>query len=105
MLKANVESAGSSGANGVAIVNFTVVGFTAVTDFTGESRKPHGLLGLRSRLIEAATSVAVNAEPSENLTPRRSLNVATLPPLESFQLVASSGSTPLPPLESLTSRS
>src|SRR5438132_13725441 len=105
MLKAKVESAGRSGANGSAIVNLTFDVPSGVTDLAGEIRNAHGLFGSRSRLIEAATSAAVSGEPSENFTPGRSVNTATRPPLLNFQLVVSSGSTPLPLFESLTSRS
>src|SRR5581483_5366838 len=105
MLNANVDSAGSSGANAVAIVNLTLPGPTAVTDLTGPIRNDHGAFGLRSRLIAATTSAEVRGEPSENLTPLRSVNTAWRPSFESFQLVASSGSTLLPLFESFTSRS
>src|SRR5436853_373129 len=80
MLKAKVESAGRSGANGSAIVNLTFDVPSGVTDLTGEIRNAHGLFGSRSRLIEAATSAAVSGEPSENFTPGRSVNTATRPP-------------------------
>src|SRR5581483_2227206 len=105
MLNANVDSAGSSGATGVAIVNLTFVGPSAVTDLTGAIRNDHGALGLRSRLIAATTSADVSGDPSENLTPCRSVNTAWRPPFEIFQLVASSGSTLLPLFDSFTSRS
>src|SRR5438874_2725703 len=105
MLKANVERAGRRGANRSDIANRTRDFPSGVTALTGESRNDHGLFGLRSRLIDAATSAAVSGEPSENLTPRRSAKTAARPPLLNFQLVASSGSTDLPSFESLTSRS
>ena len=105
MLNANVDSAGSSGANGVAIVNLTLSGPTAVTDLTGAIRNDQGPLGLRSRLIAATTSADVSGEPSENLTPWRRVNTASRPPFVIFQLVANSGSTLFPLFESFTSRS
>src|SRR3954454_15983312 len=105
MLNAKVDKAGSSGANGSAIVNFTLRDPTAVTDFTGAIRNDHGVFGSRSRLIDATTSADVSGEPLENLTPLRSVKRASRPPLEIFQLVASSGSTLLPLSDAFTSRS
>src|SRR3954453_10928929 len=105
MLNANVDSAGRSGANGSAMVNLTLVGPTAVTDFTGAIRNDHGAFASRSRLIAATTSAEVSGEPSENLTPLRSVNRAWRPPFEMVHFVASSGSTLLPSLDSFTSRS
>src|SRR2546423_296728 len=105
MLNANVESAGRSGANGVDIVNLTLPGPSGLTDLTGAIRNPHGDFGSRSRLIDATTSPDVSGEPSENLTPLRSVKTACRPPFVIFQLVASSGSTLLPLFESLTRRS
>src|SRR6267143_2001326 len=96
MLNANVESAGSKGANGFDILTMTLPGPIALTDVTGESKNPHGLFGLRSRLIEVTTSVEVSGEPSENFTPCLRSKIAWRPFLEIVQLVASSGETLLP---------
>src|ERR1044072_506191 len=105
MLKANVESAGRSGANGSALVTLPFPGPTAATDFTGAIRNDHGAFGSRSRLIAAATSAEVRGDPSENLTPLRSVKIPWRRPVEIFQLVGSSGSTLLPLLDNLASLS
>src|SRR3954453_9202846 len=102
MLNANVDSAGRSGAKGSAMVNLTLLGPTAVTDFTGAIRNDHGAFASRSRLIAATTSAEVRGEPSENFTPLRNVNTAWRPPFETVYFVASSGSALLPAFDSFT---
>src|SRR5215471_1108129 len=105
MLAANVESAGSSGAKGSDMFSLTVLSSTLVTDLTGEKRKPHDPFWSIARVSEYTTSSAVRGEPSENLMPWRSVNVALSPSGATVHAVASSGSTPLFVAFSLTSRS
>ena len=68
----------------------------------------HGVWGaagssLRPRLKLAATSPAVRAAPSWNLTPSRSQNVQVSPSFETAQRVASDGSTSVEPSRNVTS--
>src|SRR5262245_32050575 len=105
MLAANVESAGSSGAKGSDMFSLMVLSSTLVTDLTGEKRKPHDPFWSIARVSENTTSSAVRGEPSENLIPGRSVNVALSPSGATVHAVASSGSTPLFAAFSLTSRS
>src|SRR5712691_8395832 len=102
MLAANVDRAGSRGAKGSDMWNSTVEPLTAVTDLTGENRKPQDPFWSMARVRENTKSSAVSGEPSENFTPGRRLKVAVNPSLEMFQLVANSGRTLFPSGESLT---
>src|SRR2546429_1048949 len=68
----------------------------------------HGVWGaagssLRPRLKLAATSPAVRAAPSWNLTPSRSQNVHVSPSFEMAQRVARAGSTSVEPSRNVTS--
>src|SRR2546430_42061 len=105
MLAANVESAGSRGANGSDMCMAIVLSSTLLTDFTGEKRKPHSLFWSIARARDNTTSSAVSGDPSENFTPWRSANVAVSPSGDIFQDVASSGWTSLFDGASFTRRS
>ena len=105
MLAAKVLSAGRSGANGSDITSRMVLSSTFSTLLTGENRKPQEPSWSIARVSENTTSSAVSGEPSENLTPSRSVNSADRPSSATVQLVASSGSTPVPSSFSRTSRS
>src|SRR3989442_12892585 len=104
MLAANVERAGSRGAKGSDMWNSKVEPLTAVTDLTGENRKPQDPFWSMARVRENTKSSAVSGEPSENFTPRPRLKGAVNPSLEMFHLVASSRRTLFPAWGSLTRR-
>src|SRR5262245_64477451 len=104
MLPAKVDRAGKRGAKGSDMFSLTVLSSTLVTDLTGEKRNPHDPLGSMARVREYTTSSAVSGEPSENLMPWRSVNVALSPSGATVHAVASSGSTPLLAAFSLTRR-
>src|ERR1035437_2515327 len=88
--------AASSGAGGGERVITTVRVPTAVTFLTAVSRNPQPPASLRDLAMEKTTSCAVTGLPLENSAPGRRLKVYLRPFFEMVQLVARSGSSPVP---------
>src|SRR5579875_2626228 len=85
----------SSGACVCDSLMTTVFAFGAEIDLIAVTRKPQPPLSLRARLIDQTASWAVTGVPSENLALRR-LNVYVSLSAEMVQLVARSGTMPVP---------
>src|SRR5947209_7004290 len=96
MPASNRERSDRNGPQGCLRVKRTVDELTAVTFCTAVRVQDQAAAGLRARLMQKATSLAVIGFPFWNVVPGRRVNVYALPPLDILQLVARSGTMVLP---------